>query len=798
MINWPIHKIVMNGGNHTGDFLKSLIGDKVNSSFLKPSSNVIKEKHVTLSNGSKITLKPKSKSVKQREKGIIEETSLLPFEKGCVNMHELYEKLRVQEKVKEELKKFADNEKELETVSNQLNAMSNKNKKPVNTLWTEKYRPRKFIELVGNEKVNASILKWLNEWNYTVKVGKLINNNFYDKDSLYNDPLKRPKKKVLLIHGPPGIGKTTIAQCVCRQLGYEIQEINSSDERSGQSVRDRIRNVIRMRSLSGKDVCLLLDEIDGAIGSENGFVKNLIYMLNKDGRATDEWNSFGKLKYNKKEDFIRRPIIAMCNDIGANCLEQLKPYCEIISFRKSTKNSIKKRLKMILEKENINNIKESLLDDLIISLDGDIRNCINFLQFNSQSLNGKVKDMEIIWFQMIKEIFNLDNVNNRKDNRSKSEVFNNLMDKLTNANSDLNRINMGCFNLMLQINDQYDSNNSLSKIDELSEWLYFEDLIGTKNMMMDKDEVSGYNSVLALKYFNLFSNFNEGINSFDKRSNYSFKSNEKFEKKKQTAELVNKLITKYEFSLTKSTLVNMEISMLNYILIPKNLSVKDFERDKGKIARALEIMKALGIEIEVSSIKNNSRIRSGYITYNKMNPDIVQGLVDMRCEYSDSQGRDDDDENDNISNLNEIKAIPYINAILEVYKISQKMKIDKELQKRKLLDDANNDNRVLMNEDNVDKNKPLSTVDFFKKQYTSFHSQLHQKIDGGNTKHEGENNPLKGAFNVNKSARELDEDGAKGGVMSDNANRIWVKYHEGFSNAVRKELTWHSLFAQPN
>ncbi|NOY21857.1 AAA family ATPase, partial [Shigella flexneri] len=52
------------------------------------------------------------------------------------------------------------------------------------------------------------------------------------------DPLKRPRKKVLLIHGPPGIGKTTIAQCVCKQLGYEMHEINSSDERSGPAVKD--------------------------------------------------------------------------------------------------------------------------------------------------------------------------------------------------------------------------------------------------------------------------------------------------------------------------------------------------------------------------------------------------------------------------------------------------------------------------------------------------------------------------------------------------------------------------------
>ncbi|TID30165.1 hypothetical protein CANINC_001249 [Pichia inconspicua] len=773
----------MNSVQETNDFLKSLVGEHVKNPLLQVNSNVIRDKHVTLSDGSRITLRPKSKSSKLREAKMVESLTLLSIDKDCMNMPALYEKLRIAQKTREELQKFEENRKGLEKVANALNAVNANGKRKVNNLWTEKYRPKKFIDLIGNEKVNASILRWLNEWNYAVKVGKLVGNNQYNKDAVYNDPLKRPRKKVLLIHGPPGIGKTTIAQCVCRQLGYEMQEINSSDERSGQSVCDRIRNVLKMQSLSGKDVCLLLDEIDGASGSENGFVKNLVAMLNKDIKATDEWNSFGKLKYNKKDDFIKRPIIAMCNDIGSHCLEQLKPYCEIISFRKSSKKSIKKRLKMILEKENINNVKESLLDDLILSLDFDIRNCINFLQFNSQSLTGKVKDTEIIWFHIIREIFNLDNINGRGGKKSKSEVFNELMTKLNNSNSDSSKINMGCFTLMLQINDQYDSNNDLRKLDDLSDWLYFEDLIHTKKMMMDKDEIAGYHSVLALKYFNDFSNFNEGINSYDHKKGLNFKSGEKFEKRKRIVELINKLMNKFELNLTRNTLITSEISMLNAIIIPKKLTVKEFEKDKAKIDRILNILDKHEIKIEISSIKSNGnmRVRGGYITFNKFNPDIIEGLIDSNCEYQENHERSGDDggEEEN-NNLNELKAIPYINVINEVYKLNQRMRIEIQAKKRQRLDDDEDDNTKILSTTITNKNRPLSTVDFFKQQYSSFHSQLHNKQD-----------------EVDDKIKETG-DNTRSGVMNDNANRIWVKYHEGFSNAVRKEITWQSIFERRN
>lgn len=787
-------------------------------SLLQPSLKIVQEKPITLSNGRKLTLKPKHGYMLDIEKRAVEEAALGANKQEPVNMKNLYEKVKIKETTMRDLQKYDLQAAEMQSNVNELKKLTDlkngngKKGKKANTLWTEKYRPRKFIDLIGNEKVNAGILRWLNEWNHAVKNGKLINNGLQGLDA-FSDPLKRPRKKVLLIHGPPGIGKTTIAQCVCRQLGYEMQEINSSDERGGTVVKEKVKNALKMRSLSGKNVCLLLDEIDGAGGNEGGFIKVLTYLLHKDKKATEEWNSFHKFKYNKKEDILKRPIIAMCNDLGAHCLEQLKPYCEIVSFKKGSKRTIKKRLKAILINENIRDVNESLLDDLIVSLDGDIRNCINFLQFNSKDLNGRVKDSEVLWFQLLKDIFNLENknVNNKK---SKSDIFRELMTKLTNSSSDLNRINMGCFNLMLQLNDEYGSN--LNKLDEVSDWLYFQDIMGKHFTMFDRDEYQAYGAITPLKFFRLFANFSDG-NYYDKSQRFKYKSQENFELRRSIQDIVNKLMVHYGSNLTKQILLVNEIYMLNYIIIPnvdKNKSIKEFEHDKsGKICKILKIMESLDIKVEMGALKNNGRFKNSYITYNKLQPDIVIGLIDPNCvadkpNRNGENGVDNDYDNDQGNNVNEIRAMPYIKVFESVLRLSQQRELRELKRLQELGDDEDGD------EDDGDRNKRRRTgtgtgspsaaaagggvitsgasgasdrgaekqgmdpsettdataVDTFKRKYSTFHMHLSGKSGGVNTADNGRS------------------------VMAANENRIWVKYNEGFSNAVRKELVWKDLF----
>lgn len=74
-------------------------------------------------------------------------------------------------------------------------------------LWTEKYRPRALRDIVGNTEAIGALRTWLSRWS---PAGKEV---------------------AALITGPPGIGKTTAVHLVLAAAGYEVLEMNASDER---------------------------------------------------------------------------------------------------------------------------------------------------------------------------------------------------------------------------------------------------------------------------------------------------------------------------------------------------------------------------------------------------------------------------------------------------------------------------------------------------------------------------------------------------------------------------------------
>ena len=245
-------------------------------------------------------------------------------------------------------------------------------------MWTEKYRARKFTDLVGDERTHRDVLRWVKGWDRIVFPGvsrPKPKKRF--QDGAMED---RPHRKILLLTGPPGLGKTTLAHVCARQAGYEVVEVNASDERSKDVVKGRIRDIVGTENVkgvntkdatgtvrkAGRPVCVVVDEVDGVVnasggGGEGGFIKALIDLVALDqknttalGSTSGNISSGGKFK---KGDRFRllRPMILICNDVYHPSLRPLRSsaMAEIIHIRRPPLDNVVSRLKTIFHKEGV-------------------------------------------------------------------------------------------------------------------------------------------------------------------------------------------------------------------------------------------------------------------------------------------------------------------------------------------------------------------------------------------------------------------------------------------------------------
>jgi replication factor C subunit 1 len=89
-------------------------------------------------------------------------------------------------------------------------------------LWTEKYRPKLYSEVIGNKSLVEKLAQWLKNW------------HFYHKGGFPKGELSQ--WRAALLSGPPGLGKTTSAHLVAKMEGFDAIEFNASDTRSKKSL----------------------------------------------------------------------------------------------------------------------------------------------------------------------------------------------------------------------------------------------------------------------------------------------------------------------------------------------------------------------------------------------------------------------------------------------------------------------------------------------------------------------------------------------------------------------------------
>lgn len=211
--------------------------------------------------------------------------------------------------------------------------------------WNESYRPRKLPDVIGQE--NA--------------VEKLEN-------YLRNFP---SKKKAVILNGPPGTGKTTLAHVFAKEMDYEIYELNASDFRNKSAMNEKLKPVLEQKSLFETGKVILVDEVDGLSGTDRGGVSELVSLI-------DESNY---------------PIICTANDVWIQKLSPLRKKCEIIEMKEISPAEVKKVLTDIMKKENVK-VNPDTLNKIAIKSNGDLRSAINDLETVSRLGPGEVVNID--------------------------------------------------------------------------------------------------------------------------------------------------------------------------------------------------------------------------------------------------------------------------------------------------------------------------------------------------------------------------------------------------------------------
>jgi replication factor C large subunit len=201
-------------------------------------------------------------------------------------------------------------------------------------LWTEKYSPKSFDEVLGNIKIKDAIIEWTEEW---------LNGN---------------TQKCMLLIGPAGTGKTTLAHLAAKEFSEYI-ELNASDKRSYDIINNTIGEASASKSLYGDGLKLIImDEVDGIHGTEDRGGTRAISKIIKEGH---------------------HPLIMMANDPYSKRLKSLKPKCNTLILRKVHTNSIVSLLKKICVKEGVE-FEEHIIRNLAKRSNGDLRSAINDLE----------------------------------------------------------------------------------------------------------------------------------------------------------------------------------------------------------------------------------------------------------------------------------------------------------------------------------------------------------------------------------------------------------------------------------
>ncbi len=214
--------------------------------------------------------------------------------------------------------------------------------------WVEKYRPRRLSEVVDQEEVKRALLDWISAWEGG-----------------------RPGKKAVLLVGPPGTGKTTLAYALANERGYEVLELNASDVRTGERIRQVIGGSMRVGSLFGfRGRIILFDEVDGLnVREDRGGLAAIVELIRE-----STW-----------------PIIMTANNPWDPKFRELRDEAEVLQLKPLSEDDIMTILRRICNAEGIK-CEEDALKLIAEASGGDVRAAINDLQAAAEGRKVLTRD----------------------------------------------------------------------------------------------------------------------------------------------------------------------------------------------------------------------------------------------------------------------------------------------------------------------------------------------------------------------------------------------------------------------
>lgn len=218
----------------------------------------------------------------------------------------------------------------------------------MNEIWTEKYRPKKLDEVIGQKHVTERLKAYV---------------------SAKNMPH-------LLLTGPAGTGKTTCSLAIAKEMFGDqwkgnFIELNASDERGIDIVRGKIKEFARTAPLGNAEFKIIfLDEADALTTDAQAALRRTMEKFSKICR-----------------------FILSCN-YSSKIIDPIQSRCAVFRFKPLNQNDVKDFLAGIVKSENVK-IDEEAMEALIHVARGDMRRAVNSLQV-AASLN-KAIDIDSIY-----------------------------------------------------------------------------------------------------------------------------------------------------------------------------------------------------------------------------------------------------------------------------------------------------------------------------------------------------------------------------------------------------------------